>query len=322
MAIDIHERSTTTVTATPLSVALPGEASGETPLAGPMQKHEDTMLTPAYDGGDGDADGHAIAQDRALQRMEERLGITAHELRSPMTSGKPAVQLALRRVYAIAAETGASDDFLASKLELVHDLLIWAESSLDRLNRLVDDLTDVARVQSGALALRLDTCDVAAIVQEAVAEQQLLAPGRVIRLEMPPSPRPDVLADSDRMRQVVTNYVVNALRYAPAERPIDVKVRWRRHRILVAVCDEGPGVPSDQRRRIWERFERASGESSAMRVNSVNAVPEPLLGLGLGLGLHICKAIVQQHKGRVGLRTVPGYGSMFWFALPTFRSAE
>jgi signal transduction histidine kinase len=320
MAIETPERTMTTVTATPPSPASPGKAANETLLAEPMHTRERTVLACADD--DLDVDGHAIAQDRALQRLEERLGITAHELRSPMTSGKLAVQLAMQRLYAIVAETGTSDDLLASKLEPLRDLLIRAESSLDRLNRLVDDLTDVARIRNGALALRLDACDVIAVVRETVEEQRLLAPGRVVRLEVPASPIPYVLADSDRIRQVVTNYVVNALRYAPAERPIDVKIRWRGNRILVAVCDEGPGVPSDQRRRIWERFERGSGKRDAMGVVGVDAVPEPHSGLGLGLGLHICKAIVQQHEGKVGLRTAPGHGSMFWFALPIFRSAE
>jgi len=320
MAIETPERTTTTVTATPRSVAFPRETADETLLAGPIHKRERTELAPAYD--DVDVNGHAVARDRALQRVEERLGITAHELRSPLTSGKLAVQLAMHRLYAIVAATAASDDSLASQLEPVYDLLIRAESSLDRMNRLVDDLTDVARIRSGALALRLDACDVTAVVREAVEEQRLLAPGRVIRLEVPASPIPYVLADSDRISQVVTNYVGNALRYAPAERPIDVKIRWRGNRILVAVRDAGPGVPGDQRHRIWERFERASGNPEAMGVDGVDAAPEPLSGLGLGLGLHICKAIVQQHEGKVGLRTAPGHGSMFWFALPIFRSAE
>lgn len=320
MAIDTPEWTTTTVTAPPLSVALPGEVADEALLAEPMHAHQHIARAPAYD--DVDADGHAIAQDQTLQRLEERLGITAHELRNPMTSGKLAVQLAMHRLYAIVAETDASDDPLASKLEPLHDLLLRAESSLNRLNRIVDDLTDVARIRNGELALRLDACDVNAIVRGAVEEQRLLAPDRVIRLEVPASPIPCVLADSDRIRQVVTNYVVNALRYAPAERPIDVKIRWRGNRVLVAVCDEGPGVPSDQRRRIWERFERASGEPGATGALAVDAAPQPLSGLGLGLGLHICKAIVQQHQGKVGLRTSPGHGSMFWFALPIFQSAE
>src|SRR5690242_17551510 len=90
MAINTPEWTTTTVTAPPLSVTLPVEVADEALLAEPMHAHEHTALAPAYD--DVDADGHAIAQDQTLQRLEERLGITAHELRSPMTSSKLAVQ--------------------------------------------------------------------------------------------------------------------------------------------------------------------------------------------------------------------------------------
>jgi signal transduction histidine kinase len=113
---------------------------------------------------------------------------------------------------------------------------------------------------------------------------------------------------------VVTNYLTNALRYAPVDRPVDVRVRRRGRWVHVAVRDEGPGVPRHERRRIWERFHRADGVCVATGEDAEIAQG---LGLGLGLGLYICKTIVEQHQGRVGLRSAPGGSSTtFWFALP------
>jgi signal transduction histidine kinase len=265
------------------------------------------------------AEADAAAPTPAMCRLEEALGTAAHELKTPLTSGTLAVHLATHHLDALVAAMLERGDELAARFARVRDLLAEAAGSLGRLDRLVGDLVDVSRVRAGTLALRLAPCDLAAVASEAVEEQRRIAPGRAIRLHVPARSVAPVVADADRIRQVVTNYLTNALRYAPADRPVDVSIRRRGRWVEVAVRDEGPGVPRHERRCIWERFHRADGVGVATGDDAERA-PEraqgPGLGLGLGLGLHICKTIVERHQGRVGLRSAPGGGATFWFALP------
>jgi signal transduction histidine kinase len=250
----------------------------------------------------------AMAQARALaeanRRMDEFLGIATHELKTPVASSSLAVALAGQRLDTLLAQFVAEDIELAGKIARIRGLLSEAEDEMERLTRLVIDLLDVARIQTGRFELRLAHCDLATVVAEAVEQQRRIAPVRVIRLRAPAQPILQVLADADRIRQVVTNYLSNALRYSQDDRPVHVRMHVRRGWAHVGVRDEGPGLPRDEQRRVWERFHRAAG----IQVVSGGSA-------GLGLGLHICKTIVDQHRGRMGVRSVPGRGSTFWFAL-------
>jgi signal transduction histidine kinase len=125
----------------------------------------------------------------------------------------------------------------------------------------------------------------------------------------------EVVADADRIGQVVANFVTNALKYSPDDQPIHVRVQRKKHDVRVSVHDHGPGLPPEEQVRVWELFHRAPG---------VNVQSD--LGLqssGLGLGLHICKRIVELHLGgKVGIDSAAGEGSTFWFQLPLASSAE
>jgi signal transduction histidine kinase len=250
----------------------------------------------------------ALAQARVLaeanRRMDEFLGIATHELKTPVASSSLAVALAGQRLDTLLAQFVADDIELAAKIAHIRDLLSEAADGMERLTRLVVDLLDVARIQTGRFELRLAHCDLATVVAETVEQQRRVAPARIIRLRAPAQPIPQVLADADRIRQVVTNYLTNALRYSQEDRPVHVRVHARRGWAHVGVRDEGVGLPCDEHRRVWERFHRAAG----IQVVSGGSG-------GLGLGLHICKTIVEQHQGRLGVRSAPGRGSTFWFAL-------
>ncbi len=173
-----------------------------------------------------------------------------------------------------------------------------------------------ARAQSGSRgclrcsSLHLAPCDLAALVGEQVAAQRVAAAHRTIRLHAPAAGRHipviPVAADADRIGQVVTNYLTNALKYAPPDQPVDVWVAARGSRARVAVCDRGPGIPAAERARVWELFHRVPGATAQDRTQ----------GGSLGLGLHICKAIITAHGGRVGVESAVGEGSLFWFTLP------
>jgi signal transduction histidine kinase len=260
------------------------------------------------------AHAHGTAQGHTQLPTEQLLGITAHELRAPITSGTLAIQLASRRLDSLYSTLDTNADDLAARLGSLEALLGAASESLRRIGRLADDLAAVAHHQRDQLAISLAPCDIVRVVREAVQEQQRLHADRTIRLCVSDQPMSALAADADRIRQVVTNYLTNAMRYAPAYLPITVHVQIRGRWLEVSVQDQGPGVPCEQRQHIWEPFERLGADTHSTD-NPINQV-EPSIGLGLGLGLPICKSIVEQHNGNVGVRSAPGGGAIFWFTLP------
>jgi len=140
---------------------------------------------------------------------------------------------------------------------------------------------------------------------------RVAAPGRVIRLHVPAAGAPvPVEADADRIAQVITNYLTNAIKYSPPDRRVNVSVAVHGDRARVAVCDAGPGLPKEERVHVWELFHRAPG------VAAQGGAQGEVAGGSLGLGLYICKAIIRAHGGRVGVKSVVGRGSTFWFTLP------
>jgi signal transduction histidine kinase len=182
-------------------------------------------------------------------------------------------------------------------------LLERAERQLGVENRLVSDLLDSTRIQAGLLDLHLQLTDLAVIVREVVEDQRLVTTARVIELDLPALETVPVLADADRIGQVVSNYLSNAIKYAPADRPIAVRLQIEGTNARLSVQDEGPGLSPTEQERIWERFYRVPG---------VQRQP----GASLGLGLYICRIIIEQHAGQVGVTSTEGHGSTFWFTLP------
>jgi signal transduction histidine kinase len=168
--------------------------------------------------------------------------------------------------------------------------------------RLVNDLVDAARILASKLEIYPAPCDLAEIVWEAVTEQRAVRPERMICLHMPDGQPALVEADADRIGQVVTNYLTNALKYSPDDCPVEVTlaVEGDTARIArVSVRDEGPGIPHDEQARVWER---------GHRIPDIKPFSE---GVGLGLGLHISREIVQRPGGHAGVQSEPGKGSTF-----------
>jgi PAS domain S-box-containing protein len=246
-----------------------------------------------------------LALREANRRMDEFLGIASHELKTPVASIKLNAQLAERQLRGLVDASASVPVELTAKIDAVCGLLGRSDRSLTRLGRLVDDLLDVSRIRAGKLALRSGLADLAVVVRDVVEEQRAAAPHRTIHLDMPPGAAVPVFADADRIGQVVTNYLTNALKYSQASLPVHVQLvlagAWAR----VHVRDEGPGLPAEEHGRIWEMFHRVDG----IEVQSGS-------GVGLGLGLHISQTIIERHGGQVGVESAPGQGSTFWFTLP------
>ncbi len=242
----------------------------------------------------------------AVRARDEFLGIAGHEMRTPLTSIMGNLQVTQRRLRRMSGreDAGAAGTGGDRGLTEAASLLERATTQVRRLSRLIDDLLDVSRIESGRLALRLERCDLAPIVGEIVHEQRDLAPTRSILLEAPDR-AVYATVDAQRIGQVVTNYLTNALRYSASERPVTVGVDVEGEVARVWVRDTGPGLDAADRERVWDRFYRVEG-IGRQHGSSV----------GLGLGLHISRTIVQQHEGQVGVESSPGAGATFWFTLP------
>lgn len=249
------------------------------------------------------AEGQAreLALLEANAQMDTFLGMAGHELKTPLTSMRLSLQLAERRIQ--RAERGRREGPADTALFL--EQLAQARQQTGRLERLINDLLDVSRVRAGKLELSLAPADLTAIVSAAVEEQRQANPARAILARFPLDQPIPITADADRIGQVVANYLTNALKYSPADRPVLVEITKDSQQACVLVRDEGPGLPAEEHERIWVRFHRAKG----IEVQSGS-------GVGLGLGLYICKVIIERHHGQVGVQSAPGQGSTFWFSLP------
>jgi PAS domain S-box-containing protein len=246
------------------------------------------------------AQARVLALEDANARMDTFLGVASHELRTPLTSIKANVQITDLALQGFL-RAHPNDD---TRLERAANLIHRTDKHIDRLDRLVEDLLDVSRIQAGTLALEIERCDLVGVVREAVEEQLLAWPRRQIALALALD-EAWVDADADRIGQVVTNYLTNALKYSEETEPVEVEVRQEGAQAWVGVRDQGPGLGPEEQERIWERFHRVEG------VEVLNGS-----GVGLGLGLYICKTIVERHGGQVGVESAPGQGAVFWFTLP------
>ena len=246
------------------------------------------------------ARAEALALADANQRMDDFLGLASHELRTPLTSIKTLLQLTERAIGQFLT-TEAEDD---ARLVRAHKLLLRSDRQIGRLNRLIEDLLDVARIQGGSLHLDMQHCDLVAITREAVEEQQAVWLDRNITLQAKQSAVP-LVADAERVGQVVVNYLTNALKYSASNCPVVVHVSMADGMARVDVVDRGPGLPKEHQAQIWERFHR---------VPDVEVMSGS--GVGIGLGLFICRTIIERQGGQVGVTSVVGTGSTFWFTLP------
>ena len=221
------------------------------------------------------------------------LSIAAHELRTPVTSMRAYAQLARRR-----RERGQLTP------ELVENALASIERGTTRLNTLIQDLLDVARLQSGQLRIERSSVDLAALVQTAAGEAQTQLPAS-LALTVAGTEQPYLIqGDAGRLEQVLGNLLENARKYSPDGGTIAVDLTIDEQGATVTVRDEGIGLDPGEERTIFTPFNR-SEEALRRQIQ------------GLGLGLAICRAIVEDHGGTLTASSAgSGQGTVFTLWLP------
>jgi PAS domain S-box-containing protein len=236
----------------------------------------------------------------AEQRREAFLSMVNHELRTPLTVIQGFLELALFYIGHMArTSVGEQDD-----LHKLATMLQQAQQQVEIESRLVTELLDVSRMEMQKFSLSLQRCDLISLVRQVIANQQQMLPTRRLELELPLCAEVPVMADADRIEQVINNYLSNAFKYSPPDRTVSVSMRIEGMMVRISVHDQGPGLTPEQQKRIWERFYQVETTRYADTFE------------GLGLGLYIVRTIVAQHQGQVGVESIPGQGSTFWFMLP------
>jgi PAS domain S-box-containing protein len=225
---------------------------------------------------------------QATKARDDVLAVVAHDLRNPLNTVTMAIGLMLENTPVERTQE-------RRQVEIVR-------RAADRMNRMIQDLLDVKRIESGRLAIDAQAEEVDVIINDMIEMLRPLAVGSSIVLESSvPEGLPPVLADSARIQQVLSNLVGNAVKFTPRDGRITVCAEQVGGEIRFAVIDTGPGIPPEQVPHIFGQFWQAS--SSDRR--------------GIGLGLAIAKGIVEAHKGTIWVESHVGLGSTFYFTLPT-----
>lgn len=239
---------------------------------------------------------NVIANVRDMTRLREAddlkntfISVISHELKTPV---------ALIKGYAgtLRREDARWD------ARTVRDSAAIIEEEADRLTQLIDNLLDASRLQAGALKLNLSDVALDQLAQHIVEKFSVEAAQHPITLNFPPD-YPTVPADATRLEQVLSNLINNAMKYSPAGTAITIGGQITPREVIVTVTDRGIGIPLEEQSRIFERFYRVD-DALTRRTQ------------GSGLGLYLAKAVIDAHRGRIWVKSVPGQGSTFAFALP------
>jgi two-component system sensor histidine kinase KdpD len=245
----------------------------------------------------------ALALERAKLAEEARLAwerVEAEFLRNTLLSG---VSHELRTP--LAAITGAASAITEAPAPLTEesrrDLLDTIRAEAERMDRLINNLLDMTRLEAGGLRLKKEWLPVQEVIGSAVHALEARLRGRDMRIDLGPQP-PMIHADPVAIEQVVANLLDNAVEYTPPGTPIEISARADGNGVTVQVADHGPGLPPGTERRVFDKFFRAPAGENQPR--------------GIGLGLAICRGIVEAHGGTISAANRPSGGAAFRFTLP------
>jgi PAS domain S-box-containing protein len=243
-----------------------------------------------------------VVVDISMRKRTERLkdefvATVSHELRTPLTS--------------IAASLGLLAGNPALGLpEPAKRLVTIAHSNSQRLMRLINDILDIEKIESGKVIFDLKRIELRPLVEQAIEASRGLADAHRVRLTIAePAPAVAVKADADRLTQVMVNLISNAIKFSPPNGEVAISIAHEGSRARIAVRDHGSGIPPEFRARIFEKFAQADNSDSRQKG-------------GTGLGLSIVKQIVGRLDGEVGFEDAPGGGTIFHVDLPDWETAS
>jgi len=286
------------------SVAEPGRESDLTFRVTSPEMKAYKRRSSAIRDENGDLSGRVvtftdITREQEIDSMKTNFVSTvSHELRTPLTSIKGALALLM---------DGRVGDDRARK-----EFLQIAEYNTDRLISLITNLLDISRMDAGVVSLNISRIDIVGLVSEFVSKTPFMTGRDDVRLELScPEETVQVLGDREKLEQVLSNLLSNAYKFSPAGGTVRLNVSADREDVLIAVEDDGPGVPPDKADRVFDRFYQV--DMSATRRFG-----------GTGLGLSICKAIVEEHGGIVHLESPLNNrgGTRFVVRLPRARQVQ
>ena len=232
-----------------------------------------------------------ISQRYALDRMkDEFVSTVSHELRTPLTSIRGSLGL-------------LSTGLLGEMGEKASNLLRIAVSNSDRLVRLINDILDLERMQSGRAPLTYRSCDLEELAKQAIDAMTPMAEAAKVQLLLDAGPV-QVEVDPDRLQQVMTNLLSNAIKFSPPQSQVTVSIERLLDGVTISVSDNGRGIPKDKLESIFDRFQQVDASDARQKG-------------GTGLGLAICRTIVMQHGGRIWAERNADRGSTFRMFLPS-----
>ena len=225
---------------------------------------------------------------------DEFISVVSHELRTPLTSMHSALKI---------LATGK----LGSLTKDGQQILEIADDNTERLVRLVNNVLDLQRIESGEVKMEKQICNISTLMIQATETMQPMAQHHGVVLVVEPIEM-NILVDSDYIVQALTNLISNAIKFSPVNGKVWLTAENRPNvEVLLSVCDEGQGIPSDKLESIFERFQQVDSSDSRRKG-------------GTGLGLTICRNIIEQHEGKIWAESTLGKGSTFSFTLPLLTS--
>ncbi len=231
-----------------------------------------------------------ITERQIIERMKnEFVSVVSHELRTPLTSIRSALGL-------------LSKGSLNNQPAKSQRMMEIAFDNTNRLVRLINDILDIERINSGKVTMEKQHCNAGQLTIQAVDEMRAMAEKAEIKLALKPV-EIQLWADPDRIVQTLTNLLSNAIKFSPANSTVSLSGKLQDSQILFQVKDRGRGIPEDKLETIFDRFQQVDASNSRNQG-------------GTGLGLAICRSIVQQHGGNIWVESTLDRGSTFYFTLP------
>ncbi len=293
-----------------VSIMLTGYASLESAVTALRSGAYDYLIKPSDVDELRATVGRALERRRLRQRLVELeqldklktqfLSMASHELRTPLTAVSGFMQIARRRMGRLGGATDIPNSW-REEAQRADETLEMANRQAKKLARLIDELLDVSRLQQGRVEMRLAEIELAEVVREVGERMKLLSKGHEIETKIDGAA--PIVADRDRIEQVLENLVGNAIKYSPETGRIEMSLHQSGANAIVSVRDEGIGIAPAEVEKIFGLFYR----SPDPRADHVG---------GLGLGLYISREIVSRHHGRLWAERNPDAGTTFHVTLP------